>query len=122
MGMIECEAKDKLTEVKWFQDGKKIIENDKTHIVSNGFKRQLIIDDAQLNHDGTFTCTIGEDVTGCEVFVEQPKLGIAKELEDTLAHEGDEVVLECEFTTEGGKYRVFKNGEELEKSSTVKTK
>lgn len=118
--MIECETKDKLTEVKWFQDGKKCVESDTVHMVSNGFKRQLIVDSAQLNHDGTYTATIGEDVTSCEVFVEQPKCGIAKSFEDTLANNGDEVVLECGFTTEGGKYRVFKNGEPLEASSTVK--
>lgn len=115
-----CETKDKATEVKWHLNGKQIDENKYITIEKDGFKRICTIQPAQLSHDGTISVNIGDDVTYCEVFVEEHKCGIENQLEDYTGLEGDEVVLECTLSQEGGKFKVCRNGEELTRTGSVK--
>merc|ERR1711981_1135730 len=88
----------------------------------DGFKRICTIEPAQLVHDGTVSVNIGDDVTYCEVFIEEHKLGIEQPLDDYTGLEDDEVVLECELSSDSGKFKVMKNGQELTRSGTVKVK
>lgn len=119
---IVCETKDKATKVKWFLNGRELAESSKIKFTDDGFKRIMEVDAADLIHDGTLSVNIGDDVTYCEIFVEEPKLGIVGQLEDANAFEGDEIVLECELSSESGKYKICKNGEEIEKGAHVRVK
>jgi hypothetical protein len=120
--VMVCETKDKATKVKWHLNGKQLDEGSKVKIEEDGFKRICTIDPASLVHDGTISVNIGDDVTYCEVFVEEHKLGIEQQFEDYTGLEDDEVVLECEVSSDSGKFKIMKNGQELTRSGTVKVK
>ena len=119
---IECEVKDKNTEVKWSMNGKQLVDGKNVKVVADGNKRYVEIDSAQVIHDATFTCSIGEEVTACEVFVQEPPVTVVSNMEDLQVIEGEEAIFECELSSEGGKYRLLRNGEEVARGDRVKIK
>ncbi|XP_041445820.1 myosin-binding protein C, cardiac-type isoform X7 [Xenopus laevis] len=108
-------------EVKWLKNGQEIrVSGSKYIFESIGNKRILTINNCSLADDAAYTCVIGEEKCGTELFVKEPPVQILQPLEDQMVMVGERVEFVCEVSEEGAQVKWEKDGVELTREETFK--
>lgn len=56
-------------QVTWCKDGEQVKPSDRIRVEEDGCTRKLIIDDANVNDEGEYTCVLGENECTAELIV-----------------------------------------------------
>ncbi|KAK1165526.1 hypothetical protein AOXY_G14087 [Acipenser oxyrinchus oxyrinchus] len=111
-----CELSNPNTQVCWYKDGTELHPQDGLDIQSEGTKRQLVIQSAEVSHSGVYSCDAVDDVIKFNVDVEAPpvKFAALSEMDRHKSIEsGSPVELCCELSNPKTRVHWYKDGTEL---------
>lgn len=74
--LLECQVSRANAEVTWYKQNREIAPNGKYQVISEGFYRQLTIEEVGSSDEDIFICDAGDDKTSCRLFVEGETLTI----------------------------------------------
>uniref|UniRef100_A0A3B3HGF2 Obscurin-like protein 1 n=1 Tax=Oryzias latipes TaxID=8090 RepID=A0A3B3HGF2_ORYLA len=114
---IECELSRHNIDVKWIKDGVEVKPNKDLRIYAMGRKRFLQIMRCHVTDSGLYTCDAGDASTSCTV---ERELVVLQGLEDLDIQEDQNAVFVCEVSVEDVPGEWFKNGEQINPTSTIK--
>ncbi|XP_020568748.1 obscurin isoform X12 [Oryzias latipes] len=117
---IECELSRHNIDVKWIKDGVEVKPNKDLRIYAMGRKRFLQIMRCHVTDSGLYTCDAGDASTSCTVEVYERELVVLQGLEDLDIQEDQNAVFVCEVSVEDVPGEWFKNGEQINPTSTIK--
>ncbi|XP_028249497.1 obscurin-like protein 1 isoform X10 [Parambassis ranga] len=117
---IECELSRHNVDVKWMKDGVEVKPSKDLRIYAMGRKRFLQIMKCRVSDSGIYTCDAGDATTCCTVEVYERELLILQGLEDLDIQEDQNAVFVCEISVEDVPGEWYKNGEQIQPTSTVK--
>nr|XP_039267422.1 myosin-binding protein C, cardiac-type-like [Styela clava] len=120
--VLEAEVANEQMTVKWQKNGENIEASKHFQIMTKENKRTLIIDQTVLSDDSAYSCVVGKDVTTCELFVREHPVTITKGLEDIQVKEGEDAEFNCELSNENGKFRILKDGSQIEQGEKYNIK
>ncbi|KAM6289046.1 LOW QUALITY PROTEIN: myosin-binding protein C, fast-type-like, partial [Aegotheles albertisi] len=106
--------------LKWYKNGQLLKPGSKYIFENVGLKRILTINKCSLADDAAYECRVNDENVFTEVFVKEPPVTIAKDLDDQQVVVGDRVVLEAEVSEEGAQVMWTKDGVELTREETFK--
>ncbi|XP_078700411.1 obscurin-like protein 1 isoform X6 [Branchiostoma floridae x Branchiostoma belcheri] len=104
---------NKLDKIKWFKDGKEVYESSRIHLQQRGNNYVLVINRAQMEDAGTWSCQIDGSTSQGTFVVNEPPLKITSKLRRVDAIEGEDVKFELEVSRENGEVTWFKDGVEI---------
>ncbi|RXM28980.1 Obscurin [Acipenser ruthenus] len=111
-----CELSNPNTQVCWYKDGMELHPQDGLDIQSEGTKRQLVIQSAEVSHSGVYSCDAVDDVIKFNVDVEAPpvKFAALSEMDRHKSIEsGSPIELCCELSNPKTRVHWYKDGTEL---------
>ncbi|XP_058888052.1 obscurin-like protein 1 [Acipenser ruthenus] len=111
-----CELSNPNTQVCWYKDGMELHPQDGLDIQSEGIKRQLVIQSAEVSHSGVYSCDAVDDVIKFNVDVEAPpvKFAALSEMDRHKSIEsGSPIELCCELSNPKTRVHWYKDGTEL---------
>uniref|UniRef100_A0A8C7Z2H1 Obscurin-like protein 1 n=1 Tax=Oryzias sinensis TaxID=183150 RepID=A0A8C7Z2H1_9TELE len=117
---IECELSRHNIDVKWIKDGVEVKPNKDLRIYAMGRKRFLQIMRCHVTDSGLYTCDAGDASTSCTVEVYERELAVLQGIEDLDIQEDQNAVFVCEVSVEDVPGEWFKNGEQINPTSTIK--
>uniref|UniRef100_A0A3B3DV51 Obscurin-like protein 1 n=1 Tax=Oryzias melastigma TaxID=30732 RepID=A0A3B3DV51_ORYME len=116
---IECELSRHNVDVKWMKDGAEVKPSKDLRIYAMGRKRFLQIMRCHVTDSGLYTCDAGDASTSCTVEVYR-ELVVLQGLENLDIQEDQNAVFVCEVSVEDVPGEWFKNGEQINPTSTIK--
>ncbi|XP_018598063.2 obscurin-like protein 1 isoform X1 [Scleropages formosus] len=99
--VLECELSRANGSIKWFKDGKRIIENERFCYEEEGPFRSLVILSAELTDSGEYLCDAGDDTVAFTVVVKEPPVSILGKSCTQEPHSlevGGDLILACEVS------------------------
>ncbi|XP_024142928.1 obscurin-like protein 1 [Oryzias melastigma] len=117
---IECELSRHNVDVKWMKDGAEVKPSKDLRIYAMGRKRFLQIMRCHVTDSGLYTCDAGDASTSCTVEVYERELVVLQGLENLDIQEDQNAVFVCEVSVEDVPGEWFKNGEQINPTSTIK--
>ncbi|KAM9483871.1 obscurin isoform 11-T15 [Salvelinus alpinus] len=99
--VLQCELSDPTAEVYWYKDGTKLLSQSGMEIQSDGIKRTLLIQSAEISHGGTYECSTAGDTITFKVEIKAPsqKIMPLSPMERNKSVEiGTPIVLQCELS------------------------
>nr|XP_060639352.1 obscurin-like [Anolis sagrei ordinatus] len=102
-GFLECQVSRANAEVKWYKDNKEIHPGQKYEMVSDGVYRKLLINEAEFEDEGIYTCDATDEKSTAQFYVEEQSINIVKELKDVEVIEPAEARFECEISIQSVK-------------------
>ncbi|XP_069389518.1 obscurin isoform X12 [Paralichthys olivaceus] len=117
---IECELSRHNVDVKWLKNGVELKPSKELRIYAMGRKRFLQIMKCHVSDSGMYTCDAGDATTSCTVEVYERELLIVQALEDLDIQEDQNAVFVCEISVEDVPGEWYKNGEQIQPTSTIK--
>nr|XP_060639353.1 obscurin [Anolis sagrei ordinatus] len=102
-GFLECQVSRANAEVKWYKDNKEIHPGQKYEMVSDGVYRKLLINEAEFEDEGIYTCDAIDEKSTAQFYVEEQSINIVKELKDVEVIEPAEARFECEISIQSVK-------------------
>ncbi|CAH1249638.1 OBSCN [Branchiostoma lanceolatum] len=104
---------NKLDKIKWFKDGKEVYESSRIQLQQRGNNYVLVLNRAQMEDAGTWSCEIDGSTSQGTFVVNEPPLKITSKLRRVDAIEGEDVKFELEVSRENGEVTWFKDGVEI---------
>ncbi|XP_041719248.1 obscurin-like protein 1 isoform X7 [Coregonus clupeaformis] len=99
--ILQCELSDPTAQVYWYKDGTKLLSQSGIEIQSDGIKRTLLIQSAEISHGGTYECSTADDTITFKVEIKDPsqKIMPLSPMERNKSVEiGTPIVLQCELS------------------------
>ncbi|XP_029518967.2 obscurin-like protein 1 isoform X1 [Oncorhynchus nerka] len=99
--VLQCELSDPTAQVYWYKDGTKLLSQSGMEIQSDGIKRTLLIQSAEISHAGTYECSTAGDTITFKVEIKAPsqKIMPLSPMERNKSVEiGTPIVLQCELS------------------------
>ncbi|XP_029559440.1 obscurin-like protein 1 isoform X6 [Salmo trutta] len=99
--VLQCEVSDPTAQVYWYKDGAKLLSQSGMDIQSDGIKRTLLIQSAEISHGGTYECSTAGDTITFKVEIKAPsqKIMPLSPMERNKSVEiGTPIVLQCELS------------------------
>ncbi|XP_070978825.1 obscurin-like protein 1 isoform X8 [Oncorhynchus clarkii lewisi] len=99
--ILQCELSDPTAQVYWYKDGTKLLSQSGMEIQSDGIKRTLLIQSAEILHGGTYECSTAGDTITFKVEIKAPsqKIMPLSPMERNKSVEiGTPIVLQCELS------------------------
>ncbi|XP_052377809.1 obscurin-like protein 1 isoform X8 [Oncorhynchus keta] len=99
--ILQCELSDPTAQVYWYKDGTKLLSQSGMEIQSDGIKRTLLIQSAEISHGGTYECSTAGDTITFKVEIKAPsqKIMPLSPMERNKSVEiGTPIVLQCELS------------------------
>ncbi|XP_014019364.1 obscurin isoform X5 [Salmo salar] len=99
--ILQCELSDPTAQVYWYKDGTKLLSQSGMDIQSDGIKRTLLIQSAEISHGGTYECSTAGDIITFKVEIKAPsqKIMPLSPMERNKSVEiGTPIVLQCELS------------------------
>ncbi|KAM4731326.1 obscurin-like protein 1 [Anableps anableps] len=122
--VLSCEVSRTDGVVQWYKDGTEIQPSSSIAMETEGSKRNLIINSAQLSDTGAYTCRTGDNILIFKVNIREPPVMIVYPKEDVHLdrHVPEEIILSCELSRPNGVVGWFKDGQKLQESENIKLK
>uniref|UniRef100_A0AAY5EP97 Obscurin like cytoskeletal adaptor 1a n=1 Tax=Electrophorus electricus TaxID=8005 RepID=A0AAY5EP97_ELEEL len=114
--VLYCEVSHPVSAVRWFKDGRELLQEDGLNIQSDGNMRRIVIQSSEYSHSGVYTCQSNDDVITFNVDVKGPPVSFKDIPEDErhkITTELDPVVLHCELSQPDVDTRWLKDGLEV---------
>ncbi|XP_067843087.1 obscurin-like protein 1 isoform X2 [Heptranchias perlo] len=121
--VLECELSRANGVAKWYKDGEKVVENERTSIGKEGALRSLRVLDAQMADSGEYLCDVQNDHVVFRVRVEDPPamiVGSTKIAEHRCFMESEVISMTCELSRPDVDVRWYRDGTELLPSDKIK--
>ena len=120
--VLECTLVNETHSVRWFQNGREITSNKRVQCSAKGAVRTCTIESCLITDDSSIYCLCGDERTQCEVFVRAPPVTIVTGFEDLAVTDGEEAVFKATLSAENGRYKILKDGIELQRTELVRMK
>ncbi|KAM9483868.1 obscurin isoform 8-T9 [Salvelinus alpinus] len=120
--VLQCELSDPTAEVYWYKDGTKLLSQSGMEIQSDGIKRTLLIQSAEISHGGTYECSTAGDTITFKVEIKAPPVTFVDIPEEDLFKsvvEQDRLVMSCEVSRADAIVQWYKDGVETQSSDNV---
>ncbi|XP_051568454.1 obscurin-like protein 1a isoform X1 [Myxocyprinus asiaticus] len=120
--VLHCKVSNPEAEVCWFSNGKPLSPQDGIDIQTNGNIRTLIIQSADFNNSGIYSCQSADDVAVFHVDISVPPVSfkeVPQEERQKSTMELDPVVLTCELSRPDANACWFKDGTEVLQSDNI---
>ncbi|XP_035248902.1 obscurin-like protein 1 isoform X10 [Anguilla anguilla] len=96
--VLECAVSNPRCSIRWYQGSKVILPSERFEICSEGCHRKLLIQQVELEDEGTYSVQAGEHTTSARLTVEAQLLQMVRELTDVTVAAPDEARFECEVS------------------------
>ncbi|XP_014019369.1 obscurin-like protein 1 isoform X8 [Salmo salar] len=120
--ILQCELSDPTAQVYWYKDGTKLLSQSGMDIQSDGIKRTLLIQSAEISHGGTYECSTAGDIITFKVEIKAPPVTFVDIPEEDLFKsvvEQDSLVMSCEVSRVDAIVQWYKDGVETQSSDNV---
>ncbi|XP_070765008.1 obscurin [Enoplosus armatus] len=119
-GLLECQVSRPNAQVRWYKNRKELLPSKKYQLISQDVYRQLTIDDVCSSDEDTYTCDAGDDVTSCQLLVEEQAISIVRGMSSVEVMEPEPALFKVETSLKSGRPpRWTLNGEVMEPSAAV---
>ncbi|XP_029519202.1 obscurin isoform X6 [Oncorhynchus nerka] len=120
--VLQCELSDPTAQVYWYKDGTKLLSQSGMEIQSDGIKRTLLIQSAEISHAGTYECSTAGDTITFKVEIKAPPVTFVDIPEEDLFKsvvEQDRLVMSCEVSRVDAIVQWYKDGVETQSSDNI---
>ncbi|XP_021434395.2 obscurin isoform X6 [Oncorhynchus mykiss] len=120
--ILQCELSDPTAQVYWYKDGTKLLSQSGMEIQSDGIKRTLLIQSAEILHGGTYECSTAGDTITFKVEIKAPPVTFVDIPEEDLFKsvvEQDRLVMSCEVSRVDAIVQWYKDGVETQSSDNI---
>ncbi|XP_076858629.1 obscurin-like isoform X2 [Brachyhypopomus gauderio] len=120
--VLQCEISDESAQVFWYKNGVKLLPQSGLDILSDGTKKALVVEKAELFHSGVYCCKTKGTAVQFNVEVKAPpvRFSALPEAERRKCSEaGCTVVLQCEISDSTVQVHWFKDGKQILAESGV---
>ncbi|XP_052377806.1 obscurin-like protein 1 isoform X5 [Oncorhynchus keta] len=120
--ILQCELSDPTAQVYWYKDGTKLLSQSGMEIQSDGIKRTLLIQSAEISHGGTYECSTAGDTITFKVEIKAPPVTFVDIPEEDLFKsvvEQDRLVMSCEVSRVDAIVQWYKDGVETQSSDNI---
>ncbi|XP_041719237.1 obscurin isoform X6 [Coregonus clupeaformis] len=120
--ILQCELSDPTAQVYWYKDGTKLLSQSGIEIQSDGIKRTLLIQSAEISHGGTYECSTADDTITFKVEIKAPPVTFVDIPEEDLFKsvvEQDRLIMSCEVSRVDAIVQWYKDGVETQSSDNV---
>ncbi|CAH2281878.1 obscurin isoform X30 [Pelobates cultripes] len=120
---LSCEVSQTTIEVTWYKDGKLITSSEKVRIESEGQLRRLILEKAEKNDDGEYSCEAAGQKVNFTISVKEPEPAfinqekVQKEIQIVL---NETTTLSCEVSQEKTEVKWYKDGKLITSSKKLR--
>ncbi|XP_026875960.2 LOW QUALITY PROTEIN: obscurin-like protein 1a [Electrophorus electricus] len=114
--VLYCEVSHPVSAVRWFKDGRELLQEDGLNIQSDGNMRRIVIQSSEYSHSGVYTCQSNDDVITFNVDVKAPRAMFESLTESEWTRSvdiGHPIVLHCEVSDPQADVCWFKDGEPI---------
>uniref|UniRef100_A0A672M6N7 Obscurin-like protein 1 n=1 Tax=Sinocyclocheilus grahami TaxID=75366 RepID=A0A672M6N7_SINGR len=115
---LQCELSDPLAQVSWYKDGVKLLPQSGLDFKSKGTERQMIVQTAEFDHSGVYSCKTRGDAVHFNVDVKAPKTNPCYHvfIQHPFIEAGCPIILQCEISDPTAQVSWLKDGVELQDS------
>ncbi|XP_026231793.1 obscurin-like protein 1 isoform X1 [Anabas testudineus] len=118
--ILDCTVSNPRCSIRWYKGINVVLPSEHFEICSEGCYRKLIMQQVELEDEGTYSVQVGEYSCSAKLTVEAQSLLMVRELTDVEVRAPDEACFECEVSADVCKSAVWSlNGEPLQPSSRV---
>uniref|UniRef100_UPI0037E7F21D obscurin-like protein 1a n=1 Tax=Semicossyphus pulcher TaxID=241346 RepID=UPI0037E7F21D len=119
--ILECTVSSPRSSAVWYKGREELVPSDRVEIVADGCSHKLVILQAAVEDEGTYSIEVGEHTCKAKLMVEAQALVMVKELEDEEVIEPDPACFQCEVSVAINKPPVWTlNGEALQPGPSVR--
>uniref|UniRef100_A0A8D0V3L9 Myosin binding protein C2 n=1 Tax=Sus scrofa TaxID=9823 RepID=A0A8D0V3L9_PIG len=119
---LVVEISDPDLPLKWYKNGQEIKPSSKYVFENVGKKRILCINKCTLADDAAYEVAVKDEKCFTELFVREPPVLIVTPLEDQQVYVGDRVEMTVEVSEEGAQVMWLKDGVELTREDSFKSR
>ena len=121
---LSVELASENANIVWHKDGQALdVSGDagyEIRVEAGGRKHSLVIKNATVHHEGEYIASVGEQECSCEVTVVELAPQFVKKLADAKVTAGGSVAFDIELSKGDAKTKWFRNGAEIDVSSSQK--
>ncbi|KAM6958098.1 obscurin-like protein 1a [Tautogolabrus adspersus] len=119
--ILECTVSSPRCSATWYKGTEELAPSDRVEILADECSHKLVILQAAVEDEGTYSIEVGEHTCKAKLMVEAQALVIVKELEDEEVTESEPACFQCEVSVDIDKAPVWTlNGEALQPSPFVR--
>ncbi|XP_074520910.1 obscurin-like protein 1a [Halichoeres trimaculatus] len=119
--ILECTVSSPRSSATWYKGSEELFPSDRMEILADGCSHKLVILQAAVEDEGTYSIEVGEHSCTAKLMVEAQALVMVKELEDEEVNESESACFQCEVSVAINKPPVWTlNGETLQSSPFVR--
>ncbi|XP_041637515.1 obscurin-like protein 1a [Cheilinus undulatus] len=119
--ILECTISTPRCEATWYKGNEEVVPSDRIEILADGCSHKLVILQAAVEDEGTYSIEVGEHTCKAKLMVEAQALVMVKELEDEEVIESEPACFQCEVSVAINKPPVWTlNGETLQAGPFVR--
>ncbi|XP_070978847.1 obscurin-like protein 1 isoform X26 [Oncorhynchus clarkii lewisi] len=114
--ILQCELSDPTAQVYWYKDGTKLLSQSGMEIQSDGIKRTLLIQSAEILHGGTYECSTAGDTITFKVEIKALPVrfsALPEVVRNKFIEAGCPIVLQCELSDPTAQVFWYKDGTKL---------
>ncbi|XP_030016091.1 obscurin [Sphaeramia orbicularis] len=121
---LSCTVSDSKTEVKWYKDGKLLVNSKTIYSEVKGNTRQLVIEKVEKSDAGEYICEAGGDKLVFKILIIESqssffnKESVQKEVKATLSQKA---TLSCEVSDSNTQVKWYKDSKLITSSKTIHT-
>ncbi|XP_028846713.1 obscurin-like protein 1 isoform X10 [Denticeps clupeoides] len=118
--LLDCSVSNPRCSIRWYKGSNVILPSERFEICSEGCYRKLVIQQVNLEDEGTYSVQVGDYTSSAKLTVEAQSLLMVRDLQDVEVVSPEEACFECEVTVPVLKAPVWTlNGETLQPGSRV---
>ncbi|KAL0964073.1 hypothetical protein UPYG_G00318040 [Umbra pygmaea] len=114
--VLQCELSDPTAQVYWYKNGTKLLPQSGIEIQSDGIKRTLVVNSAEIYHCGSYSCKTKGDAIKFNVDIKAPAVrfsALPEAVRNKFIEIGCPIVLQCELSDPTAQVCWYKDGTQL---------
>ncbi|XP_034533753.1 obscurin-like protein 1a [Notolabrus celidotus] len=119
--ILECTVSTPRSSATWYKGVEELFPSDRMEILADDCSHKLVILQAAVEDEGTYSIEVGEHTCKAKLMVEAQALVMVKELEDEEVMESESACFQCEVSVDINKSPVWTlNGITLQQSPFIR--
>ncbi|TMS11780.1 Obscurin [Larimichthys crocea] len=119
--ILECTVSSPRCTATWYKGKEEVAPSDRVEILADECSLKLVIQQVEVEDEGTYTIKVGEHTSKAKLMVEAQALVMVKHLEDVEVTEPEPASFQCEVSVDINKPPVWTlNGDTLQPGPSVR--